>query len=232
MFPHHQVTVRHRAGVAVAFTLVELLVVVGIIAVLVALLLPALAAARRSAEKIRCAARLRAVGHAAAMYAQENRLFVPFAAYANVSANLVQQPVYTSTPPSSYQLYSGLLVHRYLGGSVEQIFCPSGDDKGWLPQQELFRRPSGAWQVWTNYIHRGTTMELWPKLTRSRQGWMQDWYWTRASPMLVGDAVNHSDGINCLYSDGSVVFHKLPPVWRDNTIEAWTQVDHESFQPM
>jgi hypothetical protein len=92
------------------------------------------------------AARLRAVGHAAAMYAQENGLFVPFAAYA-VSANLVQQPDHTSTPPSSYQLHSGLLVHRYFGDSVEQIFCPSGDEKGRLPQQEMFLPASGAWQV-------------------------------------------------------------------------------------
>ena len=59
------------------FTLVELLVVIGIIALLISILLPSLNRARQSANSIYCQANLRSIYQAVAIYAVSNKDFIP-----------------------------------------------------------------------------------------------------------------------------------------------------------
>jgi prepilin-type N-terminal cleavage/methylation domain-containing protein/prepilin-type processing-associated H-X9-DG protein len=100
-------------GERAAFTLVELLVVIGIIAVLVGILVPVLAKARVAGRRTVCRGQLRDIGNLFQLYLNENRLRVP-----RVNPTPSRQPPLVEGP-SIYEV-----LDRYTKGSRQVWRCP------------------------------------------------------------------------------------------------------------
>ena len=83
----------HRPFRAISgFTLVELLVVIGIIALLISILLPVLGKARENANQVKCMAQQRQIVQAMILHANEHKGYMPLAGLINVDGSIASTP--------------------------------------------------------------------------------------------------------------------------------------------
>ncbi len=105
------------------FTMIELLIVIAIIAILAAMLLPALNAARETAKKIQCVSNLKQMITATHMYAQDNQGLIPpancnsinFHAYLQGGRYLAPNIIYDQT--------------IYISNKSKIFLCPTEKEK-------------------------------------------------------------------------------------------------------
>ncbi len=196
------------------FTLVELLVVIGIISTLIAILLPALNRAREAAKVVACASQLRQVGLAMRMYAMDNHDWLGRAAYWNY--------------PFRFNLYK--LDGGTISASESNLYVP------YTKTKEVFFCPNirTGFPTWNSYADAGYTGYLFlnnfyadsaankrrlfgPRLihTKSTDALAMDFiYGEMPSTSITSSGrwhTAHRRGANVLFTDGSVKFE--PNEW-------------------
>ncbi|HYO08236.1 MAG TPA: type II secretion system protein [Tepidisphaeraceae bacterium] len=106
------------------FTLVELLVVIGIIAVLIGILLPVLGRARAAARTVTCAARLRQLATAALLYVHDNKGTLPPCASTTDEVGRYGRPVLLPRG-GDVEAQRTIFLRRYLTNDTSKTYvCP------------------------------------------------------------------------------------------------------------
>jgi prepilin-type N-terminal cleavage/methylation domain-containing protein/prepilin-type processing-associated H-X9-DG protein len=209
-----------------AFTLIELLVVIAIIAILAALLLPALSSAKQWSVRTKCASNLRQIGLAMFMYADDSNGLYP------ESGGLI--PWDQTDPQTHQQSWMEQIVP--FTKSTNIFRCPSD----LLSQFSYFNGARAAYILLTNFGSVDTGLIRFP----AAQVLSGDTIWTNGSELdadkddysqnCVGGPNNgtpaegwqvHSGGQNILFTDGHVkwynAYSRAEMTFRYDSMHGW-----------
>lgn len=151
-------TIRRRTrhgspAIARAFTLVELLVVIGIIAILIAILMPALSRAKESARRIQCMSGLRQLGTATMMYTQEFKGRFPDA--------------WQWHPKQVAGVWEGPLIKYHGNSGVPELYsCPSDPPEARRPNRYPYCYTAN-WHVF--FFSKGFSVDRITEIRRSSE---------------------------------------------------------------
>ncbi len=188
------------------FTLIELLVVVAIIAVLAALLLPAISMVRDAARRVVCASNLRQLGMGMATYAGDYRRQLPLIHHENN-----KQSNYYIYYPGDTQLLTGGLGMLWASGALdtERVwYCPSQRrstfrhgvaENPWPGQSGMKTRSAYSIRPMASFRSDGSIGGLPRQMSMSGKALISDL--TDADARILS---GHRSGVNAVYSDGHV----------------------------
>jgi prepilin-type processing-associated H-X9-DG protein/prepilin-type N-terminal cleavage/methylation domain-containing protein len=185
-----------RSSRSTGFTLVELLIVIGIIALLISILMPALSNARKQAMQVKCESNLRQIMTATQMYVSENQFFLPFANWGPPRSGAydygwLYQTSVANNPPRPDDVQTGVL-YPYLK-NAELFHCPLWDPSG----------NNGGTNIITSYLMTGAAC-AWGRLSSQPMPSYKVTQLTKSAERALfweADETNKSTG--AVFNDGS-----------------------------